>query len=201
MLLPKGVHILLAALNILASLQHNGAQSCLSQDQAGKHTRRTETNHHRAKSGLPPVHRQGVLVFFRRLGLRGAAAAQHLGFVQPQGHIYRIREVHIVLFAGVHTLFKNRQFFNIFGIGAQHLARLFAQQALVLIQFQTQLTYSYHSASPLSARRPPDRCKRQNSNYNRRRAAARPAPRRQYTARAPAERQSPPIPFGAHRRR
>ena len=70
MLLPKGVHILLAALNILASLQHNGAQSCLSQDQAGKHTRRTKTNHHRAKSGLPPVHRQGVLVFFRRLGLR-----------------------------------------------------------------------------------------------------------------------------------
>ena len=99
--LPELVHSFLAAVHIAATLQHNGLQTHLCQDQRRKHTRRAKAHNHRAFFHLAFAFREMI----RQIRGFGNVfvpfhPCQHLGFI-VHSHIHHADIMDTIFFPGI----------------------------------------------------------------------------------------------------
>ena len=145
---PKALHLFPALRRRLAPLKYDRAQSGLRQHQRGKHTRRSEADHHGPFPALQA--RDPVTVRLLACDLRVPVLTQNPPLPAAQGHIDGVNPANLRFFPRIQRAAKNPQRCNFRGAYLQRLRRVVQQRMFILLLRQNNLPNPNHSM-PLSS--------------------------------------------------
>ena len=144
----EGLHLGMTALGILSPLQNQGLPARLSQNQGGKHPRRTEADDHRPEFRGAHRLRRPIMGCWGNGRLLAAAHPKDFILVSLHRHIHGVDNFHIRFLPGVHTPADDDELSD-FGIGyPEQPSRLKLELMGIVLRGHGNVPQSNHKLPP-----------------------------------------------------